>query len=61
MGATVISARVNDSVLDKLNNVSSRTRLSRTLIVNVALEHFFSLSDDERGKILLQYLSRSDE
>jgi len=57
----MISARVDDKIVEKLNGISNRTKISKTLIVNAALDYFFSLSDDERGKILLQYLSRSDE
>lgn len=61
METTMISARVDDKIVEKLNGISNRTKISKTLIVNAALDYFFSLSDDERGKILLQYLSRSDE
>ena len=61
METTMISARVDDKIVEKLNGISNRTKISKTLIVNAALDYFFSLSDDERGKILLQYLSRSED
>ena len=61
METTMISGRVDNKIVEKLNSMSNRTKISKTLVINAALDYFFSLSDDERGKILLQYLSRSDE
>jgi len=61
METTMISGRVDNKIVEKMNSISNRTKISKTLVINAALDYFFSLSDDERGKILLQYLSRSDE
>ena len=61
METTMISGRVDNKIVEKLNGISNRTKISKTLVINAALDYFFSLPDDERGKILLQYLSRSDD
>lgn len=53
----VISVRIDVDLLEKLDSASQGTKMSKAMLINAALKHLFSLSDEERGTILLRYLS----
>jgi len=54
----VISVRMDMDLMEKLDGASQGSKLSKATLINAAVQHYFGLSDEERGQILLTYLGQ---
>lgn len=53
--STMISARIDGDLVHKIGELCVATRMSRSLIINAALHHFLSCSEEEKGQIIQAY------
>ena len=54
----VISVRIDKDLAEKLDKVSTGTKMSKAMLINALLKRFFSMSDEERADILYAYLGQ---